>query len=706
MSGLGSRFLIILALFIGSFIADLTLSTVSTWNGRIHDNLFRLRSAIPLFQPPYDSRIVHVDLDDSSISQLGSYYLDRSYHARVIGNLSEMGVAAQLFDFIFAAPSNEKADSLLFDSVREAGNVYFGLAFDLSQPRQGSGPGDGPNQVDAYLGETRWKLTPRSNPATIHGAGKGFITFLPLAEAARGLGFLNVTPDADGVFRRIPLVVRYQDGFYPSLPFRVLCDYLGVEPEQIVLDPGRAITLNGVMDPTDSGKRNIVIPIDKRGNLVINFIGPWGRMNHYHFADVWTASDDRDELEIWKEELAGRIAVVSAVATGSSDIGPVPTDTYFPLSGINANVMNTILTESFIRELGRPLNTILLLPLLLLILWLSLQRSTLMFFCATVAGATLYLSIGALLFLQAGIIIDLATPLLLSVTSLVALLVLRAFENARVLFESDKQRSLVEKELDIGRTIQSGFLPGNLPEVSGWDMEAYFRPARQVAGDFYDVFYLAERRLVGFVIADVCDKGVGAALFMALIRTLIRSFTVQAYEALPAEPGEDEQAGIGETLHQTVRRANDYVTGTHGGSHMFATLFIGVLDPATGSLNYINCGHEPPVILSSGRDPVFLTLTGPLFGVFQGIEFQPKQIRFEPGELFFGYTDGITEATNGDGELFTKQRLLFTVGDSLDSPKTLVEKALEEIDTHVGDSPQADDITMLAIRRNQAGTGQ
>ena len=703
MNRLTSRFLIVLALFLATLLGDLSLSVTSGWNSRIHDHLFRLRSVIPLFQPPYDNRVVHVDLDDSSIEKLGSYYLDRSYHARVIANLSDMGVAAQLFDFIFAAPSNEGDDALLIDSVREAGNVYFGLAFELEQLDPDGGSSGALNQIESYLADTRWKLNPSAEPADLYGAEKGFITFLPLAEAARGLGFLNVKPDGDGVFRRTPLVVRYGDGFYPSLPFRALCDFLGVPPEDIVLDPGTSITLKRAQKPGDDQKHDIVIPIDKHGNLIINFVGQWGQMQHYHFADVWKASDDREELEIWREEMSGKIAVVSAVTTGSSDIGPVPTDTHFPLSGLNSNVINTILTESYIRELSRTLDYILQISLILAIAGLSLHRSTLLFCSATAAGTTLYVTVAALVFLQAGIMVDLASPLVLSGGALVALMVLRACENARALHLSDKQRSLVEKELDIGRSIQAGFLPAKLPEVAGWEMEAYFRPARQVAGDFYDVFYLAGKRLVGVVIADVCDKGVGAALFMALIRTLVRSFTIQTYETHQHQPDSGGQLVIAESLQQTVRRANDYVTQTHGESHMFATMFIGILDPETGSFHYINCGHEPPVLLTAQHDPVYLTLTDPLFGVFPGIEFHPKQIRFQQGDLFFAYTDGITEAKNGAGQLFTKERLLSTVRDNLDSPEALVHKALDTIDRHVGDSPQADDITMLALQRKAAG---
>src|SRR6185295_3398345 len=151
----------------------------------------------------------------------------------------------------------------------------------------------------------------------------------------------------------------------------------------------------------------------------------------------------------------------------------------------------------------------------------------------------------------------------------------------------DKERlyaKSLERELEIGREIQRSFLPEELPRAEGWEIAARFRPARQVAGDFYDAFALPSSGRIGLVVADVCDKGVGAALFMALFRSLVRATaTGMAWEA-------DAAAG----LLRVVRLTNDYIARTHGRSNMFATLFFGVLDPATGDLAYVNGGHEAP----------------------------------------------------------------------------------------------------------------
>ena len=117
------------------------------------------------------------------------------------------------------------------------------------------------------------------------------------------------------------------------------------------LRSGSEIVLVGARLP-GSVPRDLHIPIDRHGNLLVNYVGPWERMKHYSFADVYALGGDREELEIWRDELAGKIVIVSDVSTGSSDNGPVPTDQNYPLSGLHANVINTILAGQFLRELN------------------------------------------------------------------------------------------------------------------------------------------------------------------------------------------------------------------------------------------------------------------------------------------------------------------------------------------------------------------
>jgi phosphoserine phosphatase RsbU/P len=262
--------------------------------------------------------------------------------------------------------------------------------------------------------------------------------------------------------------------------------------------------------------------------------------------------------------------------------------------------------------------------------------------------------------------------------------------------EKRHARSL-ERELLIGRTIQKNFLPESLPDLPGWDIAARFRPARQVAGDFYDVFPLAGGRALALVIADVCDKGVGAALFMALSRSLLRA---TAFQRFAAEHGDnDEQA-----LEYTVTFANDYIAGIHGQANMFATVFFGVLDPATGALRYVNAGHDAPVLAGPGGVRATLPPTGPAVGLLPGLPFRVEQAELAPGEALVLYTDGVTDARSPEGEAFGEERLGEVVATAAGDGATGLIAALDAaLEGHVAGADPFDDVTLLAVWRRGCG---
>jgi phosphoserine phosphatase RsbU/P len=256
----------------------------------------------------------------------------------------------------------------------------------------------------------------------------------------------------------------------------------------------------------------------------------------------------------------------------------------------------------------------------------------------------------------------------------------------------------LERELAIGRQIQASFLPEALPEVKGWELAARFQPARQVAGDFYDAFELPDGR-IGLVVADVCDKGVGAALFMALFRSLLRVLAAQNVT------GNDIDIDIDidpqNVVVRTLTSINDYIAHTHSRANMFATLFFGVLSPDSGALHYVNAGHDSPVVLEPGvSEPHRLEPGAPAVGLMPGLQFRAASMLLPPGAMLVAYTDGVIDASAADGEKFSEQRLLelLDARSSATATATLdrIESALAQ---HVGDAPRFDDITLLAVRR-------
>ncbi|WP_438292940.1 PP2C family protein-serine/threonine phosphatase [Streptomyces sp. HUAS TT7] len=275
-----------------------------------------------------------------------------------------------------------------------------------------------------------------------------------------------------------------------------------------------------------------------------------------------------------------------------------------------------------------------------------------------------------------------------------------------------------ERELEIGREIQMGFLPDSLPSPDGWEIDVRFRPARTVAGDFYDVFELVNKRRLALVVADVCDKGVGAALFMALIRSLLRHTAEQsglqnliAADLLGEETAWQEQSRaipvVGATpLLNAVVGTNNYLTRNHIRQGYFATMFFGVLDPVTGNLVYINGGHNPPVLVSGdGADPVLLDPTGPAVGVIPDVTFSLGYTQFRPGDTLFIYTDGVTEARSATGEFFGDDRMLGHLTEAALTGEELLDHMDGALGEFVGPAEQSDDITMMAVHWRRPGGG-
>jgi phosphoserine phosphatase RsbU/P len=276
--------------------------------------------------------------------------------------------------------------------------------------------------------------------------------------------------------------------------------------------------------------------------------------------------------------------------------------------------------------------------------------------------------------------------------------------HARILSSLEKKRlrdleqlylKSLQREMEIAREIQLGFLPAELPQVADWEIAAYFKAAHEVAGDFYDAFLLPDGNLA-CVVGDVCDKGVGAALFMTLFRSLIRATATSAISY-----GEKDSVSLApaERLRQVISFTNNYLVEIHGDANMFATVFIGFLDLRTGILSYLNCGNEPPFLRGSGGAVTALKPTGPVVGVVPHAVFMVKEIGLEKDDLLLAFTDGIPDACNRANESFGRERLLELLQQGDTIPAGLLKQVGEQLHQFIGPVDQFDDITLLAIKR-------
>ncbi|HEY6711738.1 MAG TPA: SpoIIE family protein phosphatase, partial [Rubrobacter sp.] len=246
-----------------------------------------------------------------------------------------------------------------------------------------------------------------------------------------------------------------------------------------------------------------------------------------------------------------------------------------------------------------------------------------------------------------------------------------------------QERERIEQELRIARLIQQTLLPKTLPELSGYDVAAYYQPAREVGGDFYDLFELEGGRL-GLVVGDVTDKGIPAALVMATTRTMLR---VSAQRLFP--PAE------------VLKRTNEALVPDIP-PNMFITCLYAILDTESGRLVYANAGHDPPYLRHNGSDVEELRARGMPLGLMPGMEYEEKEITLERGESVLFYSDGLVEAHDSHHEMFGFPKLQGLVGTHRSGGSSLIDFLLSELTHFAGeDWEQEDDITLVTLERSE-----
>jgi serine phosphatase RsbU (regulator of sigma subunit) len=284
--------------------------------------------------------------------------------------------------------------------------------------------------------------------------------------------------------------------------------------------------------------------------------------------------------------------------------------------------------------------------------------------------------------MQTGVFSQSEVDLLMAIASSAAI----AIENAR-LYALAVEKGRLEKEMQVAREVQTSLLPRILPDFPEWEFAVKWIPARQVAGDYYDFFPLTSQSgmtdQLGFLIADVTDKGMPAALFMALTRSTIRASVIAA-----TSPDEG------------ITRANRLICADSPSS-MFVTVFYGQLDLQQGLLTYVNAGHNPPILFHKRTNTCeYMKRTGMVLGVDESVKFEQRQLIIEPDDFLFLYTDGIPDAINNNEDPFDMARLQSVIERSQNlSGEDFLDAIVQEIQQFIGERAVFDDITMAFIRR-------
>jgi sigma-B regulation protein RsbU (phosphoserine phosphatase) len=282
--------------------------------------------------------------------------------------------------------------------------------------------------------------------------------------------------------------------------------------------------------------------------------------------------------------------------------------------------------------------------------------------------------------LQRGLFVEDDLELLTAIASSAAV----AIENAR-LYRVAVEKGRMERELQMARELQSSLLPRATPQVPGWEFAARWRPAREVAGDYYD-FIPSQGGQLGLVIGDVSDKGMHSALFMAVTRSIVRASVSHA--PAPVEG---------------IANANRLICGDSVDG-MFVTLFYALLGPEVGEITYVNAGHNPALLYrqsSAEQEPLTeLMPTGMALGILEDFTFEQRTVRLEPGDCMVLYTDGVTDAVRADGQRFDMERLRHVVlGNILASATEMVTAVEDAVGEFADSAPQFDDMAIVVAKR-------
>ncbi|NQU95114.1 MAG: CHASE2 domain-containing protein [Candidatus Omnitrophica bacterium] len=603
------------------------------------DIRFRLRPPIPV-----NKNIAIIEIGDDTIDKLGKWPISRKYHAALVDALTQAGARAIVFDVFFSEERDEIGDLQFEEAIKKSGKVYLPYVFNIAS--------EGGYNVPV-ADKIQEKLVDK------------------FEKHAKGTGFINIIPDSDGKYRRVPLFIRYKNVLYSHVCFLVAADYLGLEEKNIQLKPGKFVVLGD----------KIKVPLGSNSATIVNFPGEWNKtFRRYSYIDILDSHISVKFPNITKKKpivdmasFEGSVCFIGVTATATPDAHPSPFDSLYPGVGTNASLFNSFLIEKFIKRVGRLANVIILVLLCMVTCWIAKRAKTLLGFIFVFLFILGYIVFATALFFAWGLWIDIFCPVA------VILFVYLGATFTKYISEVHKTEVL-EKELSIAKKIQESFLPKEKPEVPGIEVVAKMVTALQVGGDLYDFVKLGEKKL-GIMIGDVSGKGVPAALFMAKVVSDFKYFA-----------GE-------ETASRAIFKLNDKLC-RESGSGLFVTLSYVVFDMEKDTLNYSTGGHLPMIMLRKGEErPELIDLKeGTPLGLFEG-EFNDKIVEFKKGDTFILYTDGVTEAMNKKGEMFEEEGLLKLVKDNAAlGIEQIVNLVQEQVKKFEGKDRQHDDITVIAVR--------
>ena len=587
------------------------------------DLRFRLRGE----RSPHPD-IVIVEINDESIHRIGHWPWPRSYHAALLKTLASYGPRVILYDVLFTEASLQpQDDELLAHAIHETGNTIASFFFHTEDP---------------FL---------------------AFFPAKPFREAARYLGFVNISSDVDARVRRIQAAIHPKEnesrGGFETRPYyhTSVMAFLATLPEE---------------KREEALKK---IPVDRENSFWINFPGRYFLFRRISFYQVIAPEEGEEQAAELKRLIHGKIVVVGHTATGGGDFRPTPFSPAYPGVGIQASAVHTLLTGEYLRRSGAWISFAILLVMTLLVTFLTWKNPPLTGLLSVLALAGFYLVWNFLFFRIGGWILPVFSVLVV-VTGTYLLALFLQFIQVRV------EGELVSRELTLAAKIQESFLSQSPPQIEGVQMGFQCLFARTVGGDLYDWVPLGQRRL-GVSVGDVSGKGVPAALYMAKAISEFRSLV----------PSHDSPSALIEAL-------NARLTSTES-EGMFVTLLYLILDLDSKIISLCNAGHEPPYLYRhrTGKGEWLRKGGGPPLGLFAETRYSEEKIPMEEGDFMVLMSDGVKELRSPRGVEFGYEGMEKALDSfSGNSAEEIVKRLFLTMDEHSKKNPAHDDRTLFCLK--------
>ena len=597
--------------------------------------------------------ILIIGIDEEALAELGPYQTwDRNVMASALEALAADPAkkpAVTAIDVLYAGHTSEEADLRLAAAARELGNV-----------------------ITASMAEFGKQVTWVNGHASLIDSSAVVNYLQPYEElrAATTQGHINAVSDADGVMRHGLLYVEpgefaeAEDSRVYSMSYRAAQMYL---QQQGQAAGGSAEAAEGTAPDRGAAAG---------GSLF--YIPYTGRPGDY-YDGVSIARVIRGEVpaDYW----AGRIVLIGPYAAALQDAYFTPIDKGEQMYGveIQANTIQSFLENTVKKEVPDAPQ--------IAVIYILCAAAMLLFLYQRVLPASLSAGFAAALCLvfsinlyKAGFVTH---PLWGSAAVAAAYVLAMAAHYAGTVRERQAlalEKERIGAELELANRIQASALPKEFPSRKEFSVYASMTPAKMVGGDFYDFFMIDEEHL-GLVIADVSGKGVPAALFMMVSSALIRQTTAGQYSP----------AGILQSVNHQICSRNP--------EEMFVTVWLGILETATGKLTAANAGHEYPMLKRAGeRFELLKDRHGLVVGAMDGVPYRDYEVKLEPGAKLFVYTDGVSEAVNESLVQFGTDRILESLRSSEEgTPREILEAVNHAVNEFAGDAPQFDDLTMMCV---------